>query len=701
MKKIYLSLLLIFGLSIQNVSSQTTFIQEESITNQIAQENEKTLFVSSTEKDNDLHAIISGDKKFFEVLNMTLQHHIYPRYDEMRRLVFQIISTFEKTYKYVHKKVLDATSWQDLEILCGPKEHLASYLAKKIDRTSTEMGRVYFYRTIVTPTANLQELLQTQAIVRELSENEELFAEVCKHLTTLKETEGCLLSFWKEDIFENLLKQNKFNIPFAPKLTRAFNKQPILVEVGSTGYLLTNLGMSALLVTGAVVLPITGVSRLIDEKSATTQWLEKFNSKEGFGKGMAFLSMTAFILSKFSIQSDNKYSKSASDIIGAPMSGMNVFYVADSLKGFIATKNALQTKLIYVARYIKALRHLSLLAQKNPTLSAYFPELKNLNKNLKLLSKKSKDIEKLLSLLETSTFKGDSGFFSWYGRTAVAYQLLCSTKDLLLPFVMTGAQLDVYTSSSKLIREFKDKNITFCFPTYLHAEQPTVAIEDFWNPAINIHKAVPNSLEIGTHNLPHNVMVTGPNAGGKSTTMKGLVINIILGQSLGIAPAKSFSFTPFSTIMTYMNIPDDIVAGKSHFRAEASRAKNLLSAAQSSDKNHFTFIILDEVFNGTTFDEAQAATYALLEEIVENPYTTCIAVTHLPHIPAMAERSGKFGVYRVTSSMTPEGTVHYSHKLQNGISKEPSIAFKILKQEGFDDKFLNKASDFLQAHKGK
>ena len=472
-----------------------------------------------------------------------------------------------------------------------------------------------------------------------------------------------------------------------------------MVEIGMDGYLIGMVTSGALMTAGGILLPITGIARILESKQLDD--LEKFNKKIGLDKGMTFFSLSALVMFFISSKYDNKYTKGASDIIGGPMGGMNVLYLNDNLRGFIASKKAIQTKLIYMSRYIHALKTLSTLALKNEVLSTEFPQLKNINKELKKLAKKSNDVKQLLELLETETFKGEADFFSWYGRMSIAYRLLYSVKEKLLPFIMTGAQLDVYSSSATLVREFKDQHIAFCFPEYLtNQEYPQVILHDFWNPAIDPNKAIPNSLTIGGTEA-QNIMVTGPNAGGKSTTMKGVVLNIILAQSLGIAATQSLSFTPFSTIMTYMNIPDDIAAGKSHFRAEAARAREILRGAQTATKGEFTFVIVDEVFNGTTFHEAQAATYALLEEIISNPYTSCVAVTHLPAIPVAAEKSGKFKIYKVTSSFKENGSILYSHKLHTGISQEPSIAFKILKEEGFNDRFLDKATDFLAEHKGK
>ena len=45
---------------------------------------------------------------------------------------------------------------------------------------------------------------------------------------------------------------------------------------------------------------------------------------------------------------------------------------------------------------------------------------------------------------------------------------------------------------------------------------------------------VKNGIDIGSKN-PLNVLITGPNAGGKSTFIKSLCLGVIFGQTLGIS----------------------------------------------------------------------------------------------------------------------------------------------------------------------
>ena len=126
----------------------------ELLSNQIAQENGKTLFAAnaSSGEEDTFNSVISGDKKFSEILELTLQHHLKPKLESKRRSSFDLFALHETHCGDYKNNVLDQISWQDLEIVCGPKEHLDHYIAKKIDRTKTELGRFRFFETIINPT---------------------------------------------------------------------------------------------------------------------------------------------------------------------------------------------------------------------------------------------------------------------------------------------------------------------------------------------------------------------------------------------------------------------------------------------------------------------------------------------------------------------------------------------------------------------
>ena len=56
------------------------------------------------------------------------------------------------------------------------------------------------------------------------------------------------------------------------------------------------------------------------------------------------------------------------------------------------------------------------------------------------------------------------------------------------------------------------------------------------------------------------MVITGPNAGGKSTFIKSVTLSLILSQNVGYILGTSMKMTPFKLINTYLNIPD--ISGK-------------------------------------------------------------------------------------------------------------------------------------------
>ena len=94
-----------------------------------------------------------------------------------------------------------------------------------------------------------------------------------------------------------------------------------------------------------------------------------------------------------------------------------------------------------------------------------------------------------------------------------------------------------------------------------------------WNPFIPRKKAVANSIIMDSQENRRNVILTGPNAGGKSTFITGITLNVLLAQTLSITTAQSVILTPFNKINTYINLADNIAEGKSLFLCEADRAQ--------------------------------------------------------------------------------------------------------------------------------
>lgn len=637
-------------------------------------------------------------KHFSQLLKETKDEHLNLPTKTKRKLMFQLLAEHEKINNTpAIIPVLDATSRQDLNLICGPKSDPTFSIATHIDRTQTEAGAATLIKRLCTPTDNITLLQKHQAIIKELSINKKLFENLSNHLAAMHTNESAILSLWNEDLFYSLLKQEELLIPGIPRFNNWINNNAFLIDINSYTRIITLITSNLTLAVAATALPALGIATLYKKEhianslNQIASLADAHSVRKYSVPGLALLALHWY--------HSSPRTTSAANIIGGPAGATNVVYFGDALRNIITFRKCLQTKIMHVTSYIKLLKEIGALTQKNEILQEYLPLIANLEDELKKLETSSHDVKRLFTLLSSATFKGEeASFFSSYGNIYVTYNLLHKVKTALIPAMACVGELDAYMSCARLLLETEGHAAGYCLPIFIDGkEKPYVKADNFWNPSIHYQKAVTNSLELGGKQ-PAHIIVTGANAGGKSTTMKGLTLSIICAQALGIAPAKSFTFTPFSCISTYLNITDDIAAGKSHFRAGAARAQELVNRVENIAGKGLSLTAVDEVFNGTTFEEGQAAAYLLIEKLGSYPHNMCVTVTHFPMVPLLAEKTGAFTNYKVSVTYNPDGSLARSYKLEPGIS-EQKIALHILKEEGFDATFLKKAQQFLLSKK--
>lgn len=212
----------------------------------------------------------------------------------------------------------------------------------------------------------------------------------------------------------------------------------------------------------------------------------------------------------------------------------------------------------------------------------------------------------------------------------------------------------------------------------------------FWHPIILLSgkKPVPNSLKI--KNNVNTLLITGPNAAGKSTYVKTIFINSLLAQTLGIALAKKWeSPKPYSYIDTYFNVPD--IEGKaSTFQAEMKRCYKFiktLDKLKEKDNNMTALIALDEIFTSTNYKEGVAGSYSIIKYISNNyPNVLSLITTHY-HCLTELGKNEKIKNYYLDIKRNNEGKIINSYKIKKGISKE-HVAIDLLEKEGFHNDII-------------
>ena len=380
------------------------------------------------------------------------------------------------------------------------------------------------------------------------------------------------------------------------------------------------------------------------------------------------------------------------------VAGIACAFDAYNMQHHLRAKNifdvATQTKLMHVVHLLDGLREISRTIKRYPLLAEAMPALRTIEQTIAGIAQSSHDAKKLLDLLGTSTFRGSASQLSYNGRVIAAYQLMIEQRDQFVVLMHALGEIDAQMSVARLYKEFADERVHFCFPTYNTADaKPSLTLQQAWNPVLSRTKAVANNAQLGG-DATRNIIITGPNAGGKSTYMKSVVLCAICAQSIGIAPAQQMTFTPFGKIRTYLNITDDLAAGHSHFKAGVIRARELLETVQALKDGELCLTVVDEVFNGTTFTEGQAAAYSFLKLIGSFGANVMITSTHFPAICDMAESMGSFTNFRVTVNSKPGEKLSYPYTIEQGVSPQV-ITLQILEEEGFGPEFLADAQECL------
>ncbi len=209
-----------------------------------------------------------------------------------------------------------------------------------------------------------------------------------------------------------------------------------------------------------------------------------------------------------------------------------------------------------------------------------------------------------------------------------------------------------------------------------------IVLQDARHPLLQLRldTVVPMSLELDESRRA--VIVSGPNAGGKTVAMKTLGLVTALALSGIHPPAARCVVHPcsiYSDIGDQQSLENDLSTFSSHM----SRISGILSAARSGD-----VVLLDEVGTGTDPDEGGAIAAAVLDSLLTKG-AFVMATTHHSYLKVYAyETDGveNGGMEFDTDTITP------TYRFMLGIPGN-SYAFELLARLGFDDSVLRLARD--------
>lgn len=201
-----------------------------------------------------------------------------------------------------------------------------------------------------------------------------------------------------------------------------------------------------------------------------------------------------------------------------------------------------------------------------------------------------------------------------------------------------------------------------------------------------IKDVVPLDFEIGEDY--RSLIITGPNAGGKTVVLKTVGLLTLATQSgFHIGAKEGTEIALFNKI--FVDIGDD-QSVENALSTFSSHVKNLAQILKESNKS--TLLLFDEIGSGTEPNEGAALAIALLEEFYHKGCIT-IASTHYGEIKNFSKEHPDF---ENAAMEFKKDTLEPLYKLSIGKSGD-SNALYISKKMGIDDNVIEKARKYIDS----
>jgi len=186
-----------------------------------------------------------------------------------------------------------------------------------------------------------------------------------------------------------------------------------------------------------------------------------------------------------------------------------------------------------------------------------------------------------------------------------------------------------------------------------------------------------------------NIIITGPNASGKTTFLKTTMLNILFSQQFGCGFYDSATVDPYTYIHSYLNIPDTSERD-SLFQAESRRCKEILDMIENTSGSPLVrhFCIFDELYSGTNPKDAVKSGYSFLAYLSKRKNVDFVLTTHYTEICDKLKKHKKIENYKMVVENLEDGKVHYTYKIKKGISKAEG-GIHILKQMDYPQEILD------------
>ena len=200
---------------------------------------------------------------------------------------------------------------------------------------------------------------------------------------------------------------------------------------------------------------------------------------------------------------------------------------------------------------------------------------------------------------------------------------------------------------------------------------------------------VPNSSHLGSDNFPDLVILTGPNASGKSCYLRQVGLIQLITQIGSFVPAKSASLAICDRIFTRVGAVDDLATGQSTFMVEMNETANIINHATPK-----SLVLLDEIGRGTATFDGLSIAWAVAEYLAIEIQARTIFATHYHELNELASILENVANYQVTVKEL-EDRIVFLHQVHPG-GADKSYGIEAGRLAGLPDVVIKRAKQVMK-----